>query len=108
MCTCGRRAGAVFPRTANGRLLQDNRSFAGGTAGRQLEEADFPDDPRFVTEAGDMAIKEYCQPADARTLAQRFRNLTREVPFWTACGESKWIEELHSKRGSLAGSGRGS
>ncbi len=94
-----RLAGSVFPRTADGRLLQSTRSFAGGAPGRQLEEADSPDDPRFVTEAGGMAIKEFCQPAHARTLAQRFRNHTLEVSGWTACGETKWIDELHSERG---------
>ena len=82
----GPRAGFLCPTPAHGaRLLQ---------AGFGLPI----DDARFVTKAGGLAIPEFCEPAHSKRLAQRFRNLTVEVPYWTACGETLWLDELHRER----------
>lgn len=40
-------------------------------------------------------IHEVCSKSHARTLATKFLQLIQDVPFWSACGESKWMEEMH-------------
>ncbi|KDD77128.1 hypothetical protein H632_c13p4 [Helicosporidium sp. ATCC 50920] len=44
------------------------------------------------TSADGMKIAEYCQSEDSSTMAQHFLNQTRDVPFWTACPSSAWLD----------------
>jgi hypothetical protein len=50
-----------------------------------------------IAESGEF-IHEVCSKSHAKTLADKFVQLTKDVPFWTACGESKWMEEMHKLR----------
>lgn len=91
--------GVLFPRAASGRMLQESQlafkgrhlEGAGGGGGLQL-----PDTPQFVTAAQGLTITEFCQPSHAHDLAVLFSNKSKEVDGWSACGETKWIDELHS------------
>ncbi len=49
------------------------------------------------TTAGDLEVGEFCQQAHAKKLAQRFVNLTVEVPFWTACSANEWVDKFNGE-----------
>lgn len=58
------------------------------------------------TTSGGLEIAEFCQQAHAKSLAQRFVNLTNDVPFWTACSANEWLDKLNGAgRGRTAGRG---
>lgn len=73
-----RRQVASQVATPNGRVSHDEMSLHFAT----------------IAESGEF-IHEVCSKTHAKTLADKFVQLTKDVPFWTACGESKWMEEMH-------------
>ena len=57
--------------------------------------AEKPATTKDTTRAGGMFITEHCSAEDSEYLAQQFKNLTRDVPFWTACSQAAWIDKFH-------------
>lgn len=75
----------------------------------------------YSTERQGLAIPEVCTQSQARQLAAEFRRLLDSVPYYTACGDHAWLDDLNSEhagalshtagvaggRGSQAGSNSG-
>lgn len=49
----------------------------------------------MTTSAGGLEVAEFCQKAHSQQLAQKFVNLTEEVPFWTACSANEWLDKFN-------------
>lgn len=52
-----------------------------------------------ATQASGLRIREVCSRAHSKELAQTFVDLTVSVPYWTACGDTQWIDRLHGEGG---------
>ena len=51
----------------------------------------------MTTRAGGIEIAEFCQQAHSKRLAEKFENLTVEVPFWTACSANEWMDKFNGE-----------
>jgi hypothetical protein len=51
----------------------------------------------MTTDVGGLEVAEFCQQAHSKRLAERFVNLTAEVPFWTACSANEWMDKFNGE-----------
>lgn len=87
----------VAVEAAGGRNLLDEglRAVGGADIGTALTSIGLT----MSTVSGDLEIREYCRSEHSNELAWHFRNQTVDVPFYTACPGSGWLERFHGERG---------
>ncbi|KAL6772152.1 hypothetical protein ACKKBG_A29120 [Auxenochlorella protothecoides x Auxenochlorella symbiontica] len=83
----------VAVEAAGGRNLLDEglRAVGGADIGTALTSIGLT----MSTVSGDLEIREYCRSEHSNELAWHFRNQTVDVPFYTACPGSGWLERFH-------------